>query len=162
MKNNQYIFSGKSVPYYLGGSIAHLSDYADPSGTILVVDDQVEHFHGHLLRGWRKIIIPGNESSKELHILEKLVNDLIRFEADRKTMLIGIGGGVITDLTGFAASIYMRGVPYAFVPTTLLAQVDASIGGKNGIDFGEYKNMLGVIRQPEFLLFDFDVLDTLP
>lgn len=162
MKNKQYVFSGKKVPYYFGETIANLSQYADPSRTILVVDDQVEHFHGHLLKDWRKIIIPGNESSKELRVLERLMHDLIRLEADRKTVLIGIGGGVITDLTGFAASIYMRGIPYAFAPTTLLAQVDASIGGKNGIDFGEYKNMLGVIRQPEFLLFDDDVLNTLP
>lgn len=162
MKHKQYIFSGKTVPYYFGETICDLSKYADLSRTILVIDDQVEHFHGHYLKEWRKIIIPGNESSKELRVLEKLMYDLIEFEADRKTMLIGIGGGVITDLTGFAASIYMRGVPYAFVPTTLLAQVDASIGGKNGIDFGEYKNMLGVIRQPEFLLFDYEVLNTLP
>lgn len=162
MKNKQYIFSGKKVPYYFGETLDNLSQYADPSRTILVVDDQVEHFHGHLLKSWRKIIIPGNESSKELHVLERLIHDLIRLEADRKTMLIGIGGGVITDLTGFAASIYMRGIPCAFAPTTLLAQVDASIGGKNGIDFGEYKNILGIIRQPEFLLFDYDVLNTLP
>lgn len=162
MKHKQYTFSGKSVSYYFDEAISNLSQYADPSRTILVVDDRVEHFHGHLLKDWRKIIIPGNESSKGLDVLEKLIHDLIRFEADRKTMLIGIGGGVITDLTGFAASIYMRGISYAFVPTTLLAQVDASIGGKNGIDFGEYKNMLGVIRQPEFLLFDYEVLNTLP
>lgn len=162
MKHKQYTFSGKKVPYYFGETIGNLSQYTDPSRTILVVDDQVEHFHGHLLKGWRKIIIPGNESSKELRVLERLMYELIRLEADRKTMLIGIGGGVITDLTGFAASIYMRGIPYAFAPTTLLAQVDASIGGKNGIDFGEYKNMLGVIRQPEFLLFDYDVLNSLP
>lgn len=162
MKNKQYVFSGKPVSYYFGETISRLQQYADPSATILVVDDQVEHFHGHLFKNWRKIIVPGDESSKDLRTLERVVKKLIEFEADRKTMLIGIGGGVVTDLTGFAASIYMRGIPYGFVPTTLLAQVDASIGGKNGIDFGEYKNMLGVIRQPAFLLFDYDLLNTLP
>lgn len=162
MKNKQYIFSGKSVSYYFDEAISRLSLYADPARTILVVDDQVEHFHGERLKDWRRIIVRGNEGSKEIRTLEKVIRDLIQYEADRKTMLIGIGGGVVTDLTGFAASIYMRGIPYAFVPTTLLAQVDASIGGKNGIDFGEYKNMLGVIRQPEFLLFDYEVLNTLP
>ena len=66
-------------------------------------------------------------------------------EADRKTILIGVGGGVVTDITGYVASIYMRGIPFGFVPTTLLAMVDASIGGKNGIDVGVYKNMVGII-----------------
>ena len=77
-------------------------------------------------------------------------------------MLIGVGGGVVTDMVGYAASIYMRGVSFGFVPTTILAMVDASIGGKNGIDVGLYKNMVGLIKQPSFLLVDFDFLKTLP
>jgi 3-dehydroquinate synthetase len=68
--------------------------------------------------------------------------------------LDGVGGGVITDITGYVAGIYMRGIRFGFVPTSLLAMVDASIGGKNGIDVGVYKNMVGLIRQPAFLLFD--------
>jgi len=83
-------------------------------------------------------------------------------EATRKTFLVGIGGGVITDITGYVASVYMRGVPFGFIPTTILAQVDASIGGKNGIDVGMYKNLVGVIRQPEFIFFDFSLLRSLP
>jgi len=83
-------------------------------------------------------------------------------QADRNTTLIGVGGGVITDLTGYIASVYMRGINFGFVPTSLLAMVDASIGGKNGIDVGQYKNMVGVIRQPSFLLYDVSLLNTLP
>ena len=83
-------------------------------------------------------------------------------EADRKTVLIGVGGGVVTDMTGYVASVYMRGIGFGFIPTSLLAMVDASIGGKNGIDVGVYKNMVGVIRQPSFLFFDTSLLQTLP
>ena len=71
-----------------------------------------------------------------------------------QTTLIGVGGGVVTDITGYVASVYMRGIPFGFVPTSILGMVDASIGGKNGIDVGNYKNMVGVIRQPGFLFYD--------
>ena len=90
-----------------------------------------------------------------------IINKLIELQADRKTTLVGIGGGVITDMTGYVASVYMRGIAFGFVPTTLLAMVDASIGGKNGIDVGLYKNMVGIIRQPKFLLYDVSLLQTL-
>ena len=83
-------------------------------------------------------------------------------EADRKTTLIGVGGGVITDITGYAASVYMRGIKFGFIPTTLLSMVDASIGGKNGIDVGVYKNLVGTIRQPSFILHDLIFLNSLP
>jgi 3-dehydroquinate synthase len=162
LKSKEYTFSEKTVQYHFGSSVGQLDQYADPSLTILIVDDQVNRFHESKLNGWRKIVVPGNEASKDIRVFGKVVEELIKFEADRKTNLIGIGGGVITDLTGFVASVYMRGVPYAFVPTTLLSQVDAAIGGKNGINYGSYKNMLGVIRQPEFLLFDDELLQTLP
>jgi 3-dehydroquinate synthase len=87
---------------------------------------------------------------------------LIKLQADKETFIIGIGGGVITDITGYAASVYMRGIKFAFVPTTILAMVDAAIGGKNGVDVGIYKNLVGVIKHPEFLLYDFLFLKTLP
>jgi 3-dehydroquinate synthase len=76
--------------------------------------------------------------------------------------LVGVGGGVITDITGYVASVYMRGISFGFIPTSLLAMVDASIGGKNGIDVGVYKNMVGIIRQPKFILHDMVFLNSLP
>ena len=91
-----------------------------------------------------------------------IIEQLIGFEADRSTTLIGVGGGVVTDLTGYVASIYMRGIRFGFVPTSLLAMVDASIGGKNGVDVGDYKNLVGSIRQPSFLLYDYNFLKSLP
>jgi 3-dehydroquinate synthase len=75
---------------------------------------------------------------------------------------VGVGGGVITDITGYAASVYMRGIRFGFIPTTLLAMVDASIGGKNGVDVGIYKNLVGTIRQPSFILHDLVFLNSLP
>ena len=88
---------------------------------------------------------------------------LLRTSAlDRKSLVVGIGGRIVCDVTGFAASTYLRGLPFGFVPTTLLAQVDASIGGKNGVNFKGYKNLIGTIRQPEFCIIDFNVLHSLP
>jgi 3-dehydroquinate synthase len=87
---------------------------------------------------------------------------LLELEATRKTLLVGVGGGVITDIVGFLASVYMRGVPFGFVPTTLLSMVDAAVGGKNGVNVGMNKNILGTITQPKFILYDTRFLDTLP
>jgi 3-dehydroquinate synthase len=104
---------------------------------------------------------PGEEYKVQATV-DSVISTLIAMQADRKTTLVGVGGGVITDLTGYIASVYMRGIPFGFVPSSLLAMVDASIGGKNGIDVGEYKNMVGLIRQPAFLLYDSSLLKTLP
>lgn len=147
---------------HFGASVSRLDQYVQPARTVLIVDEQVDHFHGDKFAGWRKIVVPSGEASKDLRVFQQVIDQLIALEADRKTWVIGIGGGVVTDLAGFVASVYMRGVPYAFVPTTLLAQVDAAVGGKNGVNYGAYKNMLGVIRQPAFLLFDTQLLETLP
>ncbi|PWV50782.1 3-dehydroquinate synthase [Chitinophaga sp. S165] len=162
MRTLSYQFQHSNTKYYLGESLQQLGNYADPSRTVLVVDENVDQHHGQKLAGWRKLVIPDGEENKSGEVLEQIINGLIELEADRKTMLIGIGGGMTTDLTGYAASIYMRGMPVGFVPTTLLAQVDASIGGKNGINHGKHKNMLGTIRQPEFILFDYSLPLTMP
>ena len=77
-------------------------------------------------------------------------------------LVVGVGGGVITDITGYVASVFMRGLPFGFIPTSVLAMVDASIGGKNGVDVGVFKNMVGTIRQPSFVLYDHSFLSSLP
>lgn len=161
MNELSYTFHGKKVSYYLDASLERLHEWVDPQRSILLVDEQVSRLHSAKLGGWRKILIPSGEESKDLRMLEHVTEALVAMEADRKTMLIGIGGGVVTDLTGWVASVYMRGIPFGFVPSTLLAQVDASIGGKNGINFGAYKNLLGSIRQPDFILFDYSLLYSL-
>lgn len=161
MEQQEYIFSGKRVQYCFDESLLNLSRYADPTETILLVDDKVDRLHGEKLNGWRKIVVEGSEASKSMACFQQVIDRLIEMEASRKMMLVGIGGGVVTDLCGFVGSVYMRGISYGFVPSTLLAQVDAAVGGKNGVNYGRYKNILGVIRQPEFLLFDYSLLDSL-
>ncbi len=94
--------------------------------------------------------------------VDVIIDQLIAMGANRQTILVGFGGGVITDITGYVAGIFMRGVKVGYIPSTLLAMVDAAIGGKNGIDVGVYKNMVGLIRQPSFLIYDYSLLKTLP
>lgn len=95
-------------------------------------------------------VIDATEENKTLSTVERIAGEMLANGADRNVLVLGVGGGITTDIAGFAASIYKRGVRFAFVPTTLLAQVDAAVGGKNGVNYLSYKNMLGVIRQPEF------------
>lgn len=107
-------------------------------------------------------VIDATEANKTMATVESIIGEMLESGADRSALVLGIGGGITTDLAGFVASIYKRGVRFAFVPTTLLAQVDAAIGGKNGVNFHSYKNMMGVIRQPEFTYIYNEPLKTLP
>ena len=112
------------------------------------------------LRG--RFSIDANENAKNIDTVLEICRWLLNLEADRKALILAIGGGITTDMAGFAASIYKRGIRFACLPTTFLAQVDAAIGGKTGVNFLNYKNMLGVIRQPEFTFECPEVLATLP
>ena len=108
------------------------------------------------------VTVPAGESSKEFAAFGKLMNELLDHRPDRRTTLVALGGGVVGDLTGFAASVLLRGVDFIQVPTTLLAQVDSSVGGKTGINTRHGKNLVGTFYQPRLVLADTDVLDTLP
>jgi len=109
-----------------------------------------------------RLIVPDGESQKSWETLNSLFDRLLAHRCERKTTLIALGGGVIGDLTGFAAAVYLRGVPFIQVPTTLLAQVDSSVGGKTGINHPLGKNMIGAFYQPRLVLADTDTLQTLP
>ncbi|SEL74940.1 3-dehydroquinate synthase [Roseateles sp. YR242] len=108
------------------------------------------------------LVLPDGEAQKSWESLDLIIDHLLAATADRKTVLFALGGGVIGDLTGFAAAIYMRGVPFVQVPTTLLAQVDSSVGGKTAINHPRGKNMVGAFYQPARVVADLDTLDTLP
>ena len=108
------------------------------------------------------IAIDTSEEKKGMETVLEICRKLMEAGASRKALLVAIGGGITTDMAGFAASIYKRGIRYANVPTTLLAQVDAAIGGKNGVNLDGYKNMLGTITQPVFTFLCAEVLRTLP
>jgi len=120
---------------------------------------------GHLRAAGREvleIVLPDGEEHKNWQSLNLVYDALLQHKCDRKTTLVALGGGVIGDLTGFAAASYMRGVPFVQIPTTLLAQVDSSVGGKTGINHPLGKNMIGAFYQPRAVLADTATLDTLP
>ncbi len=133
--------------------------------TIAIMDRRVKnHFTRNvkfLTKFDNEIRIRVSERRKTLRTAEKLHRKLLKMGADRNTLIVGIGGGVVTDLVGFVASTYMRGVRFGFIPTTLLGQVDAAIGGKNGVNLGGYKNIVGTITQPEFVHIDTGILKNL-
>jgi 3-dehydroquinate synthase len=162
MKKLTYKFSNSSVDYYLASGIAHLRDIVDQKSSIIITDENVFNAHTKRFKNWNTIVLKPGEEYKIQSTADNIIEQLIDMEADRKTTLIGVGGGVITDMTGYVASVYMRGLKFGFLPTTLLSMVDASIGGKNGIDLGVYKNIVGIIRQPSFILHDMVFLNSLP
>jgi 3-dehydroquinate synthase len=162
MKQLKIKFSVSSTDFYFAGGISQLRKITDPKETVIITDQHVYKAHAKRFKGWNTIVLKAGEDFKVQGTVDAVVETLIKMEADRKTTLVGIGGGVITDLTGYIASVYMRGIRFGFIPTSVLGLVDASIGGKNGIDVGQYKNMVGVIRQPSFILHDMAFLQSLP
>ena len=108
------------------------------------------------------VVLPDGEEHKTWQTLDLIFDALLQYGCDRKTVLFALGGGVVGDMTGFAAACYMRGVPFVQVPTTLLAQVDSSVGGKTGINHPMGKNMIGAFYQPQLVVCDLSTLDTLP
>lgn len=158
----EHLFSDKKVCYYFDADFAYLEQIVSKDNTILITDKNVFASQSSKFFGWKTIVIEPGEQFKQQAAVDYIFEQLIAFEADRKTFIVGVGGGVVTDIAGYAASVYMRGLKFGFVPTTILSMVDASIGGKNGVDVGVYKNLVGLIRQPEFLLFDFSLLNSLP
>ena len=107
------------------------------------------------------VVIPPTEDSKSLSYASILIEKLLALGANKSSYLIGIGGGITCDITGFIASIFMRGINFAFIPTTLLAITDAALGGKNGVNFNKIKNIVGTINEPNFIIIDLSFLKTL-
>ncbi len=146
----------------IDGSFSDLKIHLKERQTVVITDSHVNSYYKDLFPGLELIVLEPGEDSKSLTTVQSLYDSFLDLGVDRSTLLLGLGGGVVCDLTGFAAATFLRGVPFAFVPTTLLAQVDAALGGKNGVNLNGYKNQVGVFRQPEFVFIDFSFLDTLP
>jgi 3-dehydroquinate synthase len=162
MKNWKVKFSNSTVSFVLDGRFTAIDKIVDKTQAIYITDENVYALHQKKFKGKKTIVIPAGEEHKQQASVDFSIEALLNFGATRQAVLIGVGGGVVTDIVGYVAGVYMRGVAVGFVPTTILAMVDASIGGKNGIDVGLYKNMVGLIRQPQFLVYDVDFLKSLP
>lgn len=128
---------------------------------IVITDQRLDKLYDKSYLPYERIIIGEGEGIKTLTTVEQIMSQLIEMGADRKIFLLGFGGGIVTDITGFVGSTYLRGVDFGFISTTLLSQVDAGVGGKNGVNLGGYKNMVGTFNQPLFVLSDIDLLTTL-
>ncbi|MBU1151479.1 3-dehydroquinate synthase [Patescibacteria group bacterium] len=136
----------------------------------IISDSKVAKLYGHAFKRFLKnnkiecelFQFPQGEANKNLKTVEKLASAMIKKGFDRKDCIIALGGGVTGDIAGFLASIYMRGIPHVQVPTTLLAMVDSSVGGKTGVDLKEGKNLLGTFNQPKAIFVDPTHLKTLP
>lgn len=118
--------------------------------------------HGTVADAVPTFLLDASEQNKTLETVMEICGWLLDRGADRNALVLAVGGGITTDMAGFAASIYKRGIRFAYIPTTFLAQVDAAIGGKTGVNFENFKNILGIIHQPEFTFICSEVLETLP
>jgi len=146
----------------VGGSINELPELAPPEKTIIVTDENLNRLYHEKFSGYRVIVIGTGEGIKTVNTVEEITSKMIQYGADRSSFLVAVGGGIVCDIAGFAASIFMRGIRFGFISTSVLSQVDASVGGKNGVNLGGLKNMLGVFNQPDFVICDHEMLSTLP
>lgn len=160
MSDTLYIMNKTLVCF--GRVMDVMNNLLPESRVIVISDENVARLYPELVGRFENIIICSGEGVKNLATVEHIYNELMSLGADRSTFLLGIGGGIVTDITGFVASTYMRGVKFGFVSTTLLGQVDASVGGKNGVNVADYKNMVGTITHPQFVVSDVEMLKTLP
>ena len=164
----------RSYPIQIGtGLLSHAASFAGlPTATaaLIVSNSTVAPLYAQALQGALRhhyaqvylLVLPDGEAHKDWQTLHLIFDALLQNGCDRKTVLFALGGGVVGDMTGFAAASYMRGVPFVQVPTTLLAQVDSSVGGKTGINHPLGKNMVGAFYQPQRVLCDLGTLQTLP
>ena len=121
--------------------------------------DQVEEILASCAKEVTRFVFRAGEENKNLNTVQDLYEHLILHHFERKDMLVALGGGVVGDLAGFTAATYLRGVDFVQIPTTLLSQVDSSIGGKTGVDFNCYKNMVGAFHQPKLVYMNLSALD---
>ncbi len=164
------VYSGKEVVsrIVVADGFEALEECVRPyEHVFMVIDENVAECCGAMnMKRWREDVkvlkIIASEGGKTLETVMSVCSWLLENGADRDALVLAVGGGITTDIAGFAASIYKRGVRFAYVPTTLLAQVDAAIGGKTGVNFERFKNILGTIRQPEFTFICPRTLEILP
>lgn len=158
----QTITINNSSTLYVGRATELLAELLPEGRVIIITDANIDRLYPDLVRRYEHIIIGGGEANKSLQAAAAIYDRLMAMGADRSTFILGIGGGIVTDIAGFVATTYMRGLGFGFVSTTLLGQVDASVGGKNGVNVAGYKNMVGTFSHPRFVISDVEMLRTLP
>jgi 3-dehydroquinate synthase len=146
---------------FVGERIQNLGSYLPREKVVIVTDEVVSGIYKNRFSAYPVIEIGTGEKIKTLDTLKYIFDRFLELEVDRSTYIVAVGGGIVCDVAGFAASIFMRGLRFGFVSTTLLSQVDASVGGKNGVNYHRYKNMIGVFNQPDFVICDTGMLKTL-
>ena len=149
---------------YVGETLANVSLYLPKNCKIAIITDSMIRslYENQFPKSDLIIEIPRGESNKTLQTLDSIFEKLIEAGFDRTSFVLGIGGGIVCDMSGFIATLFMRGIDFGFVSTTLLSQVDASVGGKNGVNFHGYKNMIGTFSLPKFVICELDILCSLP
>lgn len=162
MRKKVFHFKEKDCTIFFNDSFSRLEKIVDKNNSFLIIDKNVYKKHQRTFNGWKTILCEGGEQNKNETTIHSIITQLIELGANRQSFLIGIGGGVVTDIAGFVAGIFLRGIRFGFIPTTILSIVDAALGGKNGINAGLYKNMIGLIQQPTFILYDTKFLNSLP
>lgn len=162
MEKVDFRFSHQLVTGYFDTPFSQVDQLLVKGNTIIVTDENVFGLHHQKFEGYRYIVVPAGEKFKSQAMVDNMITQLIELKADRQCIILGVGGGVVTDMAGYLAAVYMRGIGFAMAPTSLLCMVDASMGGKNGVDVGAYKNLVGTVKHPEFILYDMDFLETLP
>lgn len=145
-----------------GNSFEIPADFIPASNVFIITDTNVKLAQSNLFPEFPVFVIAPGESSKNIEVVANIFRWLMENDADRSSFILGIGGGVVSDLAGFVASTFLRGIDFGFIATSLLAQVDASIGGKNGVNLDGFKNIIGTINQPRFVICDVEHLKTLP
>ena len=146
----------------VGESFSNVGNYLPENNVYIITDENVFDLYSHDFPDFPVIKIRAGEEFKDLDTVQNIFKELLKSGADRYSFILAVGGGVVCDIAGFVASTYMRGIRFGFISTSLLSQVDASVGGKNGVNLGDVKNIIGVFNQPEFVLCDPTVLSTLP
>jgi 3-dehydroquinate synthase len=153
---------GSRSEILVGAGWKFLPGLLPENGVVIITDDNINRLYGDKFPHAPVISVSPGEESKKLEVIADLAGKLLEAGIDRNGFILAIGGGVVCDLAGFLASVYLRGLRCGYVSSSLLSQVDASTGGKNGVNLGGTKNILGVIRQPEFVICDPAMLITLP
>jgi 3-dehydroquinate synthase len=154
--------TGNISEIFVGENWEAVPGHVPEGNTVIITDDNVNQLYGARFPKFPIFSIAPGEGSKKLEVIGHLAERMLEAGIDRSGFVLAIGGGVVCDVAGFIGSIYMRGIRCGYVASTLLAQVDASTGGKNGVNLGGTKNILGTIRQPEFVICDPAMLLTLP